>query len=406
MSCVRQSLFWESGFRIDWLLPTPDPPDTRQSADVVRAGPPGNEHTVICPAFIDAHIHLSQIDAVGFSGLELLDWLDQVIYPAEIAWAQLDHAVAQASEAYRRMIAGGTLGYAGYLTSHQHSLIAVTRAAHQLPLRAIAGQVLMDRHAPEALLNHEAARLSRSDRGRMETSVNPRFAITCSDALLKDAAARAATRLSREGTIDPAFIQTHLAETAAEVQRVAELFPDDPNYTSVYDRHGLLTPRTLLAHCVHLSDDEWRLIAQRQSVVVHCPTANTFLNAGTFDLTAARDHGVRLALGSDVAAGPDMSMPRVARAMIETARVRAMATGNGAAYVPSPAEAWHMITAGNADALGFSDAGRLEVGAPADLLLIKPPFDIEPGDKHFIGRLLYTWRDDCIVQRIVNGILR
>ena len=178
-----------------------------------------------------------------------------------------------------------------------------------------------------------------------------------------------------------------------------QLFTNDPNYTSVYDRHGLLTDRTLLAHCLHLNDDEWRLIAQRRSVVVHCPSANTFLKSGVFDLNAIRAHDVRLALGSDIAAGPDLAMPRVARAMIEVAKMRSMTIDRNA-HIPTPAEAWNLITRGNADALGWTDAGRLEMGAAADLLVLQLPFDV---DEHLIGRLIYTWRDDYIALRIVAG---
>lgn len=209
---------------------------------------------------------------------------------------------------------------------------------------------------------------------------------------MKNAAQRANART--------AMIQTHLAETAAECDRVRELFPDDVHYTSVYDRCGLLTPRTLLAHCVHLSPREWEVIRERQSVVVHCPTANTFLCSGLFDLDAAREHGVRLALGSDVAAGPDIAMPRVARAMIEVAKLRAL-TINPRAHVPTPIEAWHLITRGNAEACGWTDAGKLERGAAADLLVLSGPFE---RDEHLIGRLIYGWDESWITARIVAGV--
>jgi guanine deaminase len=288
------------------------------------------------------------------------------------------------------MLRAGTLGYAGYLTAHLHGIVAAIRAGHELPLRALAGQSLMDRHAPAALLGHGTARLAASRRARLSSSVTPRFAVSCSDELLARAGRRAA---------GGAWVQTHLAESSRECELVSKLFPDAPHYTGVYDSFGLLTERALLAHCLHLSDEEWRLIAARDSVVVHCPTANTFLGSGVFDLDAARRHGVRLALGSDVAAGPDLAMPRVARAMIEVAKMRRM-TIAPEAHIPSPAEAWQMITRGNAEALGWDDTGRLEVGAAADLLVLRPPF---PVDEHLIGRLLYTWRDEFIAHRIVAG---
>lgn len=197
-----------------------------------------------------------------------------------------------------------------------------------------------------------------------------------------------------------AIIQTHLAETTTECDRVRDLFPEDPHYTGVYDRCGLLTPRTLLAHCVHLSPSEWEVIRERQSVVVHCPTANTFLRSGLFDLDTAREHGVRLALGSDVAAGPDIAMPRVARAMIEVAKLRAL-TINPRVHVPTPIEGWHLITRGNAEACGWSDSGKLERGAAADLLVLSGPFE---RDEHLIGRLIYGWDESWITARIVAGV--
>lgn len=371
--------------------------DGERIAEIGEGAPPerpaaGGDDAIVCSGFIDAHMHVPQIDAIGCDGLELLAWLERIIFPAELRWADVEYARAQLASARRRLLQAGTLGYAGYLTAHAHALDSAVEAAGRPALRAVVGQVLMDRAAPDGLLGHPPAPLRASADGRFASSVNPRFAVACSDALLARAAERAAGNV---------VIQTHLAESVAECRRVAALFPHDEHYTAVYDRHGLLTPRTLLAHGVHLGPAEWSLIASRRSVVVHCPSANVFLRSGLFDLTAARDHAVRLALGSDVAAGPDLAMPRVARAMIEVAKCRAL-QASGPRAVPTPAEAWTMITRGNADALGWSDAGRLEVGAAADLLVLEPPL---PRDDHLIGRLLYTWRNDYITTRVVAGRL-
>lgn len=357
----------------------------------------GELPALISPGFVDAHLHLPQFDAIGCDGMQLLEWLDRVIYPAEMRWADENHALRQISSAYFRLLRSGTLGFAGYLTSHFQGYVQTVRVGHRMPLRAVVGQSMMDRNAPPELLGHELTRLASSERGRVTCSVNPRYAVACSDEMLDLARRRAATN---SGGALP-LIQTHLAENQRECELVRQLFPNDRHYTGVYDRHDLLTERTLLAHCLHLNEDEWRLIAERKAVVVHCPTANTFLRSGLFDLDAARRHAVRLALGSDIAAGSDIAMPRVARATIETAKVRAMSSA-AAVHVPTPAEVWNLITRGNADALGWHDAGRLERGATADLLVLQPPFDY---DEHLIGRLIYTWRDDYITHRIVNGKL-
>jgi len=352
----------------------------------------GGEDCLISPGFIDAHLHLPQFGLEGCDGLGLLGWLEQVIYPAEMRWADEEVALRDVARAYGRLLRAGTLGYAGYLTSHFTGAVTVLRVGQQMPLRAIVGQAAVDRHVPAALIGHDQARMARSERGRTDISANPRFAVACSEKLMRDLARRAGSEH---------FIQTHLAESIAECELVRELFPNDANYTCVYDRMGLLGEHTLLAHCLHLSDDEWKLIAQRRCVVVHCPTANTFLRSGTFDLAKAHEHGVRLALGSDVAAGPDVAMPRVARAMIDVAKLRSLSHHDAA--IPTPAEAWTMITRSNALALGFEDAGELARGAAADLLVIRPPFEI---DRHVIGRLLYTWSDEYIAHRIVAGVAR
>jgi guanine deaminase len=352
----------------------------------------GDEDCLISPGFIDAHLHLPQFGFEGCDGLPLLDWLEKIVYHAEERWAGEEEALRDTARAYSRMLAAGTLGYAGFLTSHFTGVVSVLRVGQQLPLRAIVGQAAVDRNVPPELLGQELARLARSERGRTDISVNPRFAVACTEELMRKLAQRAGSTH---------FIQTHLAESVVECRRVRELFPDDANYTSVYERMGLLGERTLLAHCVHLSENEWKLIAQRRCVVVHCPTANTFLRSGVFNLDAAREHGVRLALGSDVAAGPDVAMPCVARGMIDVAKIRAL-EGDGS-YVPTPAEAWATITRGNALALGFHDGGELAIGAAADLLVMRPPFEI---DRHYIGRLLYTWSDDYIAARVVAGVTR
>lgn len=370
------------------------------------AGPPdyGGRDRIICPAFLDAHMHFPQIDSGGCDGLHLLEWLDRIIFPAESWWGR-GAAGAMARTAVRRLVREGTCGVAGYLSSHGDvSRSVLDWLETSTPLRCIAGRVAMDRFAPDDLTAEDRQRAagrpprspvlpstSRSPRHRV--SANPRFAVACSDELLAEFG-----WFAREHPgVD---IQTHLAESKAECELVAELFPDEPSYTAVYDRFGLLTDRTLLAHCIHTSEAEWRLIAERESVVVHCPTANIFLEAGLFDFDAARRHGVRLALGSDVAAGFDIAMPRIARAMIETAKVRRLLDAGGL-HVPTPAEAWSLITSGNADALGWPDAGRLEVGAAADLLVLGVPASWV--DDHLVGRLLYNWDHTLIEKRIFDG---
>lgn len=376
-------------------------------------GPPpiGGRDRIIAPAFIDAHMHVPQIDSAGCDGMELLDWLNEVVFPAEAWWGR-GGAVAAARTASRRLIEQGTCGVAAYLTSHAAgSRDALAWISAHTRLRWIAGRVAMDRNAPDELIREDSERaklrpppsvalpaeLGDASGGRRRISVNPRFAVSCGDELL----AECGWFLSEHpGT----WMQTHLSESVAECARVRELFTHAgcKAYAEVYDRFGLLNERSLLAHAIHLSDDERTLIARRRSIVVHCPTANLFLRSGFFDLDAAERAGMRVALGSDIAGGPDVAMPRVARAMIETAKIRALASSKPAAVrVPSPAEGWTLITRGNADLLGWADAGRIERGAAADLLVLRVPDTWV--DRHLVGRLIYNWSESLIEARILEG---
>jgi guanine deaminase len=390
------------------------------------SGPPdlGSRSHVICPAFVDTHFHFPQIDSVGCDGMPLLEWLERVIFPAEAWWGRGMGGPATRTAA-RRLVEQGTVGVAAYLTSHARGSAEALDVLSRTALRWHAGRVAMDRHAPEELTREDVERVKMrpvpsvvmpegATSGRQRVSANPRFAISCSDELLAEVGWAVGSDRARKPEHDtgpsagrgtglnaPAtgiMIQTHLAESVEECAKVRELFPWAPHYTAVYDRFGLLTERTILAHCIHLSDAEWALIAGRRSIVATCPGANIFLKAGLFNLDKAREFGVRLGLGSDVAAGPDVAMPRVARQFIETAKARSIALGGR--HVPTPADAWEHITRGNAALLGW-DCGRIEAGAPADLLVLRPP-ELWL-DEHLVGRLIYNWSGDLIVARVFDG---
>jgi len=352
----------------------------------------GSDDAIVSPGFIDAHVHLPQFDSIGADGMTLLDWLDTVIFPAEARWGDADYAGAMTQRVANQFLSFGTTGIAAYATVHHEATKAAIEALHQSGMRAITGQVLMDRNAPTELtrpakqLLDEASRLSGI--GRVEIAVTPRFAVSCTDELL-----RGSGELAKKTN---APVQTHLSEMVPEVELVRELFPG-MTYTEVYQRAGLLTPRTVLGHGIYLDDAELRLLTDTRSVIAHCPTANDFLRSGMMNRAGHLAAAVRLALGSDVAGGPDRSMVRVARAMLETAKRRADET------IPASG-CWHQITRANADALGWATAGRLEPGADADLVVFTPDIpwrDDEP--ERGLSKLMYAWDDRWVAATIVDG---
>src|SRR6056297_3636033 len=334
---------------------------------------------LISPGFIDAHLHLPQFDTIGAHGLPLLQWLSEVTFPAEAKWADCDYATAMAA----------------YATVHHASAQAALQMASRKGIRGVIGQVLMDRQAlPELcveanrLLDEAATLQTLYPAGaRISAAVTPRFAIACSGELLEGAGALA----QQTGAI----VQTHLAETRDECENVGQLF-DGRSYVEVYRQAGLLSPRSILGHGVHLDAADRATLRHSSATIAHCPTANSFLRSGTMSRHALLRDDVKLALGSDIGAGYERSMVRVARAMIEAA-------ASWGDHFPTASEAWHMITAGNADALQWSDTGRIEVGKSADLILIEPTIQWQDCRVDAFARLLFSWDDRWITRRMLRG---
>lgn len=361
----------------------------------------GGDGYLISPGFIDTHMHLPQFDLIGAHGLGLLDWLERVTFPNEARWADVDYAAGMTERVLEQLMSVGTTSFAAYATVHHESTKRALEACARRGLRAVVGQVLIDQEAPDSMLRDAGECITetesllndwpsapgqRSPGNRVSSAVTPRFAITCSEGLLK-----AAGDLARK---HDAYVQTHLAEMKGELEAVARLH-GGPDYTSVYQKAGLLSPRTILGHCIYLSDSERSMLAETGSVAAHCPTANSFLCSGTMDRRQLLDAGITISLGSDIGGGYERSMIRVARAMIEAAFFV-----DGPA--PSASEAWWQITAGNADAMGWPDTGRIQENAEADLVILKP--DIPWQDAHdSLGMVMFAYDDRWVNATIVNG---
>lgn len=364
--------------------------------DLPRSSDLGGGDWLIAPGLIDTHVHLPQFDMIGAHGLPLLEWLDGVTFPSEMKWSDADYAAAMTGRVAEQLAAHGTTSVCAYSSVHHDATAAAIEALRAFGLRGVVGQALSDRNAPaelcfesRALLDQTEGLLSHYPAGEpVAAAITPRFAVSCTPELLADAGRLASAH-------PEALVQTHLSETRAECDLIGGLF-EGRSYVGVYDDAGLLTDRSLLGHGIHLSDEERATLRERRSVVAHCPTANSFLRSGAMDRRAWLDASVRISLGSDVGAGYERSMVRVGRAMIETA------ASLGEAY-PSAAEAWWQITAGNADAARFADAGRLRVGAPADLLLARPdlPWLDPPVDP--LARSLFSWDDRWVRRVLASG---
>jgi guanine deaminase len=327
---------------------------------------------VIFPGLIDCHTHLPQYPAVARGEGELLTWLRENIFPIE-----RDFNVVRAREEaplfFRELARNGTTTAAIFSAIYEESCDVAFEAAQASGLRAIIGKMMMDTESygelqPQEALEvsvAESERLCRrwhgADNGRLEYAFSPRFAVTCSAAMMREAA-RLATRYN-------AYLQTHLAENHGEIETVRALFPQANDYTGVYEECGMLGKKTILGHCLHLNRREIDVIATAGAAVAHCPTSNFFLGSGMFKLEQFIDAGIAMGLGSDVAAGPELNMWQVMRSAIEMQKARRCYEAD--VRLLRPAEAFYLATQEGANLLGKSNIiGTLEVGKDADLALI------------------------------------
>jgi guanine deaminase len=342
---------------------------------------------VVMPGLVDLHAHLPQLPNAGLgSGLDLLTWLDRYIFPLERAY---DRSVAerQAPAAWRAFAAAGTTTVVAYAALWPDSTDAAFAAAETHGIRAVIGKVMMDRFTydtdidPSEILETSlrqsdelASRWHGADDGRLRYAFTPRFAVSCSAEMLRESAALA----KRYG----AYWQTHLSEDDGEIDEVRRLFPDARDYLDVYDRAGALGEWTILAHAIHLSEREVARLVESGSRVAHCPASNLFLSSGMMPLGAYRAAGMTVGLGSDVAAGPEVSMLGVMRAAAVTQRVLEL-TGRAERASALRGLDWLRLgTLDGASVLGLEDAiGSVEAGKEADLIAIDPRFTTPlPGD--------------------------
>jgi guanine deaminase len=324
------------------------------------------ENALIMPGFIDAHVHYPQTEMIASYGEHLLEWLDKYTYVTEQKFSDKAHADRVAQVFLRELLRAGTTTAAVYCTVHPQSVDAFFEESARFNTRMIAGKVLMDRNAPEALRDTAESGYADSkalidkwhDNGRQLYAVTPRFAGSCSEAQLE-----AAGRLWREnpGT----YLQTHLCETTDEIAWIASLFPERASYLDVYHHAKLTGPRAIFGHAVHMTEDDFAQCHHTGSAITHCPTSNMFLGSGLFRAFDAKNatRPVRVGIGSDIGAGTSFSQLATLNEAYKVAALNQ--TGLSAAH------AFYLATRGGAEALYLDNRiGAIEAGYEADLVVL------------------------------------
>lgn len=335
-------------------------------------------NSFIFPGFIDAHVHSVQTKSIVSYGNQLLQWLQTYIFPNEKKFDNTEYAREHTRFFFQQLLKNGTTTAVIYPAVFDASVEAVFETAQLLNMRIISGKTWMDRNAPDYLIEKPEKSLKSVSgqiekwhrKGRAHYSITPRYAITSSPDSLKVAA-------SLLRTYEGLYIQTHISENMQEVAMVNHSYNDHKGYLDVYDSYGLLTPHTLLGHGIYLSSGELNRIAQAGASIVHCPTSNLFLGSGLFDFHKTIEHGVKLAIGSDVGGGTSFSMLSNLHDAYKISALKNNLNCENSSFntfaTMNALEAFYFITLGGARALHLENRiGSFLQGNEADFVVIDP----------------------------------
>jgi len=338
-------------------------------ADIEPTLDPGTEiidhgNNLLVPGFIDTHIHFPQIDMIASYGEKLLDWLEKYTFPEEAKFADPAHAADTAEFFIKELLRNGTTTALVYGTVHKTSVEALFESAFKRGMRIVAGKALMDRNVPESVrdtpesgdADSRALIANWHGKGRIGYAITPRFAPACSDEQMT-----LAGKLLAEH--DDVLMHTHVSENGAEIDWVKKLYPAAKDYLDVYAKFGLLTNRSVFAHCVHMEGEEFQRMAEADAAIAFCPTSNLFLGSGLFHLKEAEKYGIKVGLGTDVGAGTSVSILATMNEAYKVCHLKGDQL--------NPFKSFYLATLGGAKALNMVDkVGSFAADNEADFLVL------------------------------------
>jgi len=337
----------------------------------------------VMPGFVDAHLHAPQYAFSGIgTNIPLLDWLNTFTFPFESRCKELDWARTVYNAVVGRTLRAGTTTAVYFATLHNEASLELARICDEKGQRAFVGRVSMDRNSPDFYIEKSTEAAIADETRFVEDMlarkseivapiITPRFVPTCTVPLM--------TALGKLADKHHLLVQSHVSENLNEIAWVGDLHPECKSYTEVYDHYGLLTERTLLAHGVHLTDEELALLASKKGSIVHCPLSNFSLTSGVCPIRRLIGANVRVALGTDICGGANPSMLDAMKQAIIASQVTFI---HAQESVPKPAElpkplgwreALYLATRAGADVVGLSKSiGYFAPGMQFDALIIDP----------------------------------
>lgn len=319
---------------------------------------------LISAGFVDAHAHYPQTGMIASWGKRLIDWLNSYTFPEETRFGDAAYATQVAGTYLDLLLSNGTTSVVSYCTIHPESVDAFFTQAQARGMRVAAGKTCMDRNAPDTLrdtaqsaYDDSKALLQRwHGQDRLSYVITPRFSPTSTPEQLTAMGALWAEYPN-------CLMQTHLSEQLDEIEWVKSLFPNARDYLDTYEAHGLLGENGLYGHAIHLDPRERARLAEVGASLIHCPTSNTFIGSGLFDMAGLTAAGHRVGLATDTGGGSSFSMLRSMAAAYEIGQLRGTPL--------HPSQLWWLATAGSARTLGMDGViGNLQVGAEADVIVV------------------------------------
>ncbi|XP_017272615.1 guanine deaminase [Kryptolebias marmoratus] len=371
------------------------------------------QHEFFMPGMVDTHIHASQYSYIGTAlDMPLLQWLNAYTFPVESRFQDLAFAQKVYAKVVKRTLRNGTTTACYFATIHTDASLLLGQIANDFGQRALVGKVCMDtnssvKHYKETSQESEdetyrfIKELLNKKYPLVKPVVTPRFALSCTEALL--------SKLGAIAKNNNLHIQSHISENTEEVMLVMNQFPGSESYTDVYHKCNLLTDKTVMAHGCHLSDEELALFRETGASLSHCPNSNFSLCSGVLNVRNVLNHKVKCGLGTDVAGGYSSSMLDAVRKTVDASKV--LTIQNPKHNTLSFEEVFRLATLGGSQALSLDDQiGNFEVGKDFDALRVNVaapdgPIDLiqSDGPKVLLEKFLNLGDDRNIVEVFVAG---
>jgi len=351
---------------------------------------------------VDLHVHAPQFAFHGTgTDLQLMKWLETYTFPSEARMKDTERAMCVYDALVKRLLRNGTTTAMYFATQHLEATKKLADICGNYGQRAFVGKVTQDINSPPDYVETTSNALKNTEKfiqyclgsagrnGLIRPVITPRFVPTCSQDLLSGLG-----RLAKkyEGKV---WIQSHAAESRDEEEWVAKMNIDGVALrdTAIFEKHGLLGNRTVMAHCTHLKDDELKVFSTHSTSIAHCPLSNFFFSHRTLNLRRCEKFNVRTGLGTDIAGG-------YASSILSNIRHAVVASRSLSHHHDEEDEeedvidfkhAFWLATTGGAKALNMSsEFGFFKVGLSFDALLIQFPNSVEDSkyfayDKQFLS---------------------